>query len=120
MGALNVTEIRTIAVRNLGEAPLTLSAPQVGTAQFVALGTYPVVVAGGATADLSVRYLRSALGTHVDTLRLATNAPGVPQLAIPLSGVTVDPASLAVPSVVPTTLNFNSGPAGAVSLRPSS
>ena len=78
---------QALLVSNSGDFPLEFSAPQLATTEFVVLDAYPFIVPPRASASLGLRFLRTADGTFLDTLRVTTNDPAMPALAIPIIGI---------------------------------
>ncbi len=105
------TSTLAVQVTNVGEVTLVLSDPSFATTEFSAPDTYPISIAPGQVRNVSVRYPRSTIGSFADTLRVTTNAPATPQLAIPVTG-SARVAAPPLPGISPTSLDFGTGAQG--------
>ncbi len=101
-------EDRTITVTNAGEQTLTLEAPTFNTAEFTNVTPVPLSVPGGESRPFVVRYLRSTLGSALDTLRLASNDPAWPSIEIRLSGFARERTP--IPLLNPVSRNYGAAP----------
>ncbi len=83
------TRIRTITLRNTGTVPLRLMARTAAAAPYAisSPGSFPQMLAPGATIDVQVRFAPTATGPFTDTLIVDGGALGCPAgLRIPISG----------------------------------
>ena len=91
-------------IANVGEQPLTLPAGSLGTSEFEILTPLPLVIPFNEFRLLQLRTLRTAVGTALDTLRLETNDPAEPSVAVALSATTR--AQQPIPQATPPSLAF--------------
>lgn len=81
---------RSVSVRNSGQGPLTATAVELGGEDatfFRHEGPVTFTLAPGATLDIAVVYLPTALGPHSGRLIITSDATNTSELVVPLSGV---------------------------------
>jgi hypothetical protein len=85
------TATGVVVLHNLSTEPVTVTALAFGTGSdpdFSSGGTpLPLVIAGGATATIDLKYLSTHLGQASGTLVLSENSVRHPTLSVPLTGV---------------------------------
>lgn len=92
-----------LTLKNVGDAALTISSPQLGganPADFAAVTAFPITIAaGGAAVPAQVQCKPTTIGIRTATLTLATNDPAKPTVAFNLAchGEPVPPPILGVP-----------------------
>ncbi len=109
----DVTVTKSVAIRNVGTAPLTLSALRIDLAEFT-LGqglTVPVTIAAEAAVTIEVRYRPRNIGTVTGTLRITSDAAHTREATVALSGKGVA-AAVSQISVTPTRLDFGEAAVG--------
>jgi hypothetical protein len=88
---LTTTATRTFTVTNVGNAPLTWSAPisvaGPGAGYFSITAQPAASIAPGASTTFGVTFAPTALGVQVATLQLSTNDPDQPAYTFAVSGV---------------------------------
>lgn len=80
---------QTLTVTNSGTATLTI-ASVTATGRFSNADSFPIAVAPGNTADLTLTFSPIATGTVTDTIAIVSDAPGSPT-AVAVDGVGVEP-----------------------------
>src|SRR5688572_268154 len=106
VGPLNQPGFATRTVTNTGETNLWISGATFGTGEFSLETPLTLIVPGLSSATLTLRTLRSQLGTAVDTMRAVSNDPSGASIVLPLSAETRE--LVASPSLIPSILNFGS------------
>lgn len=79
--------VRTLTIRNSGNAPLTISNVQTQGMQFTLGATLPASIGPDSTFNLPVKYTPNGAGNHSGSLTFSTNVPGAPTFSVLFSGV---------------------------------
>jgi hypothetical protein len=97
-GALRVGDSAThnLAVSNRSCSDLTVQGLDFDDPGFTSTQTLPLVIAAGATADLSVVFSPLATGPVNGLLSLASDDPDTPTLVVPLAGTGLDAPDISV------------------------
>ncbi|MCB9676596.1 MAG: choice-of-anchor D domain-containing protein [Alphaproteobacteria bacterium] len=80
---------QSVEVRNVGEAPLVITALVVGTTQYAVLGG-PTELAPGDAADVTIGLQPDSTTVFTDTLSIHSNDPDEPVVDVTLSGEVSD------------------------------
>ncbi len=85
---LGVAQQQMLTISNTGSATLNVTGITSNNAQFaLAPTTFPLAIAAGAQAQVTVRFTPSSLGLQTAMLTIASNDPTTPSATVALSGV---------------------------------
>jgi uncharacterized protein (TIGR03437 family) len=96
----------SLAINNLGAAPLTVGAANINNPLFSLTGPLPLQLAPGEQRAWTVRFRPTGAGDQSGTLTIASNDPAAPSLTVNLSGTGASPAQAPAINVSPTSLDF--------------
>jgi hypothetical protein len=107
------TRNQVAVLRNIGSAPLRVTALSVNNARFsVVSPAAPLSLEAGAQQDLTLRFSPTATGPQQGILAIASNDPAQPTMSVELTGKGIAPVQGAQIALAPATLAFGTVPIG--------